>query len=1281
MVKSVPAEWNVYYNLPHQSQSGVTYPEQFIIRDAFIERINQLNTGHEATLTTFTFSANEGAGTIINAIDAALDRGAQIRFIVDNEAETDIQYGGRFSLRDLTARTINPLRLTLDDHAGGIMHTKLGLFDYGINNKVVMVASWNFTLAASANQWNIAVEIRSDDFYSIYKAETDELFAGRFHDHADKSHAHDGAVFYFGNSGANMVRFAPYPDSGSTAEADIIELINGAEHEIIFALNKLNRTAVRDALIAAAARGVKISGVMPRSDTDAGKVSHAVYSSLTHHVQFFTAAARADYSAADSGQQDLIHAKYMVIDPGRTNAAVIHGSANWTAEGLAGLNQNDETVLILRHTGIAQKFTEHFQRVTGTGIFSGGNSVLAEWNFADSDRVADAGVTANLNAEITRVPEPAAYSFTSGMLTANGWNGGAHTAYWEIQINTVKHRNIKLSSVQTATATGPANFKLQYQTGGDEYTDVAGGEVIIPAANSYALLTRVPLPPECNNQSNVFLRWLMVNNTAVNGAAVASAGAGRIDTIMITGDAYNQPPVIDVIDDQNVFEGTEVSFPVTARDAVDGDSFSLRAESLPYGAIFTNGIFRWNPAAPAGSYTVLFIAEDKDGATTNAVRIAVTPRPQFFISEVADPAGTGGDTKRFVELYNAGATEIDLAAERWFLCRQNNGGTSWSAIALTGLVDAVSTYVIAKSADDFYGAYGIVPDQESTGVDGNGIDAYFLFRSGDHRTGILIDMFGERDVNGSGTNWDYTDGRAERKRHVLHPSTGWDEEEWIITDAGVHEMNPGVHGPRPEFINETEAFVFAGDKLRLTITATNPVCTDVITLSIGELPVGATFSGATGTNSVTGILAWDLPLYGVHTAKIFAEGFAGTRELTLKITVASSAQIAGNFYGWSGDTIFKLNNGQFWQQTVGGVKRVAPLYRPAVTITNQFGQRRMIVAGVSGYVEVEQIDIIETFITGKFSGLHYETVFELTDGTAWKQISFEHVPMNELPARVWRFEKGGQLLMRLIGVDDRVLGTCTVEPAAAVSGATDSRISGWFRGFYPRRIFVLENGECWRQISLTAVDAFSFRPAVTITNWLNSGIFRLSVAGIPAPVEVEKIHLMSSGVITNSFSGLRYGKIFQLNSGDELIQVSFENIRCVVAPPAALLWEENRQTVMLVRASENETIGSCIVVHSSGDEDGDGVSNAAEMIAGTDLFDANSLFTIQSAAGITLQWSSVPERIYSIEHTVNLTEPFQMIAAGIMYPQNSWTDSVHRAGQNFYRVQIRPADETHSLIR
>ncbi len=368
-------DWLVHFSLPDQSSSES--PGEFDIRDALLARIDALQASQTGTLATYTFSAEGTAGRILKAISNALDRSAAVRFVADYDIDTNAVYGGT-SLGALAARPVNPLILVKATNSSGIMHDKIGVFDYSPSNRWVFAASWNFTTAASYQQWNVAVEMRDPALFSAYAAEMAELLAGHFHYDPAKSHAPDGSRFRpTGSWGDCWVRFAPYPngnDGGTNAQTDITNLIAQAESEIVFSLNKLTRPLIASQLVAAADRGVAVSGVIPKSDTDPGGDSSEMYSYLTNTasyaganmVRFLVPFKSATATNRDDGSvNDLVHTKYMVIDPWNSKPVVIHGSANWTWSALVATNQNDENVVVLRHRDIARLFYAQFKRETG----------------------------------------------------------------------------------------------------------------------------------------------------------------------------------------------------------------------------------------------------------------------------------------------------------------------------------------------------------------------------------------------------------------------------------------------------------------------------------------------------------------------------------------------------------------------------------------------------------------------------------------------------------------------------------------------------------------------------------------------------------------------------------------------------------------------------------------------------------------------------------------------------------------------------------------------------
>ncbi|HEG43747.1 MAG TPA: hypothetical protein ENH94_06845 [Phycisphaerales bacterium] len=111
-----------------------------------------------------------------------------------------------------------------------------------------------------------------------------------------------------------------------------------------------------------------------------------------------------------------------------------------------------------------------------------------------------------------------------------------------------------------------------------------------------------------------------VTFTATDGAASDS------ETVTITVNNVNRPPVVDPIGNKVVDEGQAVSFDVTATDA-DGDTLTLSAANLPQGASFTNATFAWTPAdGQAGTYTVIFTATDATASDSETVTITVNAK-------------------------------------------------------------------------------------------------------------------------------------------------------------------------------------------------------------------------------------------------------------------------------------------------------------------------------------------------------------------------------------------------------------------------------------------------------------------------------------------------------------------------------------------------------------------------------------------------------------------------------------------------------------------------------
>lgn len=461
------------------------------------------------------------------------------------------------------------------------------------------------------------------------------------------------------------------------------------------------------------------------------------------------------------------------------------------------------------------------------------------------------------------------------------------------------------------------------------------------------------------------------------------------------------------------------------------------------------------------------------------------------------------------------------------------------------------------------------------------------------------------------------------------------------------------------------------ETLSFAVTAGDPANNDPVTLTATNLPPSAVFTN--------GVFTWiHAAPAGVYTVTFYATDNDGTDSETITITVTAvdeiHSRLAGNFYGWSGDTIFKFANGQFWQQSAAGSKTVAAMNRPYLTVTNVSGQRRMTVTNVTGYVVVAPLAVTESTVAGIFSGLHYQKVYPLSDGTAWKQISFENITGAAAPVTVWRWTKDGRQMLRFLDRNDAVIGTCTAEVSAPPPAPSlVSAIAGYFYGFGHGNLFRLADGSWWKQISFERSGITRLNPAVLV--WSETGADYLELPDEGLRVAAEKLNVQLESAVTNTFAGLHYGNLYQLNGGGSWLQISFENVRTNVTAPEVMLWTDAIGTNLLVRDSRDAAIGTCTVVEPANDADRDGIDNQREVLAGSNPLDAQSRFELRQTSRYTLSWDAVEGRVYTIEWTPSLTESFQTLESGIIWPQNSWTDTVHAVEtKGYYRITVRRAE-------
>ncbi len=392
---------------------------------------------------------------------------------------------------------------------------------------------------------------------------------------------------------------------------------------------------------------------------------------------------------------------------------------------------------------------------------------------------------------------------------------------------------------------------------------------------------------------------------------------------------------------------------------------------------------------------------------TVTATFAVRAGSDLFISEVADPSGTGGDRGRFVELYNTGAEAIDLAAGQWYLAKQVNGGTTWDNVALTGTVNAASTYVVSFNLTNYTAAYpsAPLPNQTSGNISGSGDDGYFLYSGGNNATGVMQDAYGVINEDGTGMPWEYTDSRAVRNADVTAGNPTWTASEWTITDPAVYaDMTPGVHPDGAAVISvgfdKTEGFeVEQGTATIITAAATNGVgsytygwATDMAegdfaaeadAFTISDLAaVGSYYATVTATDSsdpvqvVSNTIHFSVVVpamkYAISIVTNAPEN--GTVSTTPETEAAADATVtvtAAPASGYALDTLAVVGADDTPLEVAGtGNTRTFTMPAQPVTITVTF-------------VVYEAPDVLITFETGTLPGAYAANTATLEDGKVW----------------------------------------------------------------------------------------------------------------------------------------------------------------------------------------------------------------------------------------------------------------------------------------------------------
>ena len=286
---------------------------------------------------------NASSVFLANAINDAYNRGVQVRYIADDDAQN-------LMLQNLDPNIPVVIR---DQSPAGIMHNKFIIVDANsVNNSWVMGGSTNWTDPSNLlNDYNNIIFIQDQAIAKAYTLEFEEMWGGVF-----GTHKLDNTPHKFNLNGINVeVYFSP----SDRTTSKILDLIKTANQSVEFGLLSFTRDDLGDAIIDQDIQfGVTVRGIIESKNSSNG----GEYDNLV--------AANVNVRSHE-GVTHQFHHKYLIVDANLTtsNPAVLTGSHNWSNN--AENNSDENTIIIYDHTIsniYLQEFEERWSELSTTSI-------------------------------------------------------------------------------------------------------------------------------------------------------------------------------------------------------------------------------------------------------------------------------------------------------------------------------------------------------------------------------------------------------------------------------------------------------------------------------------------------------------------------------------------------------------------------------------------------------------------------------------------------------------------------------------------------------------------------------------------------------------------------------------------------------------------------------------------------------------------------------------------------------------------------------------------------
>lgn len=273
----------------------------------------------------------ENIPQITEALQKATNRGVKIRFVYDENYNTDKTYYPDNEIIKKLAVSSKSDRSESIVSSNYLMHNKFIIFD----DKIAYTGSMNFSKnGLSGYDENDVAIIQSEEIAKLYKEEFNQMIAGNFHKGKIKHNSQNR--FKIGNSNVE-VYFSPQDKTTNR----IIELIKNSKKTVYIPTFLITHAGISNELIKAHKRGVDVKVIMDANN---------VYTKNSKHELL----RKNGIPLKVENYAGKLHSKTMIID----EKYLILGSMNFSN---SGENKNDENTLIIENPQLAHNYQTFFK--------------------------------------------------------------------------------------------------------------------------------------------------------------------------------------------------------------------------------------------------------------------------------------------------------------------------------------------------------------------------------------------------------------------------------------------------------------------------------------------------------------------------------------------------------------------------------------------------------------------------------------------------------------------------------------------------------------------------------------------------------------------------------------------------------------------------------------------------------------------------------------------------------------------------------------------------------